>query len=105
MKLNIKTKNFELTEAIREYVQIKMDYLDKFVSEWASEGGVEVEFEAAKETNHHNKGDIYYAEANLIVPGKTIRAERNADDLHAAIDAVKDILAEQVKEYKEQIRD
>jgi putative sigma-54 modulation protein len=104
MKVNIKTKNFELTEAIREYVQIKMDYLDKFVSDWASEGGVEVEFEAAKETNHHNKGDIYYAEANLIVPGKTIRAERNADDLHVAIDAVKDILAEQVKEYKEQTR-
>jgi putative sigma-54 modulation protein len=104
MKVNIKTKNFELTEAIREYIQTKMDYLDKFVSDWEKDGGVEVDFEAAKDTNHHNKGNIYYAEANLIVPGKTIRVEKNADDLHAAIDEVKEVLANEIKEYKEQSR-
>ncbi|MDD4930944.1 MAG: ribosome-associated translation inhibitor RaiA [Candidatus Colwellbacteria bacterium] len=103
MKVNIKTKNFELTEAIREYIETKMEHLNKLTSDWSIEGSAELDFEVAKETQHHNKGDVYYAEANLKVPGKLIRAEKNSDDLHAAIDSVKDILAEQIKEYKEKL--
>jgi ribosomal subunit interface protein len=101
MKTNITTKNFELTPSIKEYIEEKMDYLDKFTGEWASAGGVELDFEAGRTTNHHNKGQVYYAEANLKVPGKMIRAQKNSDDLHAAIDAVKEVLAEEIKEYKE----
>jgi ribosomal subunit interface protein len=101
MKTNITTKNFELTPSIKEYIEEKMDYLDKFTGDWASLGGVELDFEAGRTTNHHNKGDVYYAEANLKVPGKMIRAQKNGDDLHAAIDAVKEVLAEEIKEYKE----
>jgi putative sigma-54 modulation protein len=101
MKINITTKNFELTPSIREYIEEKMDYLDKFVEGWSSTGGVELDFDAGRETNHHNKGQVYYAEANLKVPGKMIRAQKRAEDLHAAVDAVKEVLAEEIKEYKE----
>ncbi|MFA4999381.1 MAG: ribosome-associated translation inhibitor RaiA [Parcubacteria group bacterium] len=101
MKINITTKNFELTPAIKDYIDDKMDYLDKFVEEWAGTGGVELDFDAGRTTNHHNKGQVYYAEANLKVPGRMIRARKESEDLHAAIDAVKEILAQEIKEYKE----
>ncbi|MFA5053430.1 MAG: ribosome-associated translation inhibitor RaiA [Parcubacteria group bacterium] len=101
MKINIITKNFELTPAIREYIEGKMDYLDRFVEKWAMTGGVELDFDAGRTTNHHNKGQVYYAEANLKIPGKLIRVRKENEDLHAAIDAVKEILAQEIKEYKE----
>ena len=104
MKINITTKNFELTPAIREYIETKMDYLDRFVEGWATEGGVELDFDAGRDTNHHNKGQVYYAEANLKVPGTMLRVKKSAEDLHVAIDAVKDVLAEQIKEYKDKNR-
>ncbi|MDD5098745.1 MAG: ribosome-associated translation inhibitor RaiA [Candidatus Colwellbacteria bacterium] len=104
MKVNIKTKNFELTEALRDYIQEKMDYLDRLVSEWEKEGGVEMDFEAAKDTMHHNKGKVYYAEANLSVPGKVIRASKNGENLHSAIDEVKEVLAGEIKKYKERVK-
>jgi putative sigma-54 modulation protein len=105
MKINITTKNFDLTPAIREYIQDKMDSLDKFVEEWTMTGSVEADFDAGRTTNHHNKGNIYYAEVNLKVPGKLLRAQKTEEDLHAAIDAVKEVLAEEIKEYKEKLRD
>ncbi len=78
-----------------------MNYLDKFVGEWASTGGVELDFDAGRDTNHHNKGPVYYAEANLKVPGKMIRVRKKEEDLHAAVDSVKEVMAEAIKEYKE----
>ncbi len=101
MNINIKAKGFDLTPAIREYTEEKMSHIERFVQKWDMEGGVELNFEVAKTTGHHNKGDVFYAEANLKVPGKLLRAEKEAEDLHAAIDAVKDMLAEEVKQYKE----
>lgn len=101
MNLNIKTKNFELTPSIRTYIEEKVEYIDRLIKTLDSTGACEMNFEAGKESNHHNKGAIFYAEANLKVPGKLIRVKKTNEDLHAAIDEVKQVLAEEVKEYKE----
>ncbi len=101
MKIDIKAKNFDLTDAIKGYIDEKMSYFDKFFEEESKEGSVEMTFEVAKTTNHHENGQIYYAEANLSVVGEIIRAEKGADDLYAAIDEVKDALAQGVRKFKE----
>lgn len=101
MNLNIKTKNFELTPSIRTYIEEKVGSLDKLLESLNETGACEMDFEAGKENNHHNKGVVFYAEANLVVPGRLIRVRKDNEDLHAAIDAVKQVLLEQVKEYKE----
>ncbi len=101
MKINIKAKNFELTPAIKGYVEEKMSYLDRLMGDIDILGAVSLDFEVGKTTMHHNKGGVFYAEANLHVPKRTIRAAKTDDDLHAAIDEVKEVLAREVKEYKE----
>lgn len=104
MKINITVKNFELTPSIKEYIEKKMSVLDKLITKWVETGSAEINFDAGRTTKHHHKGMIYYAEANLQVPGKMIRAKRTSDDLHAAIDATRDILAEELKEYKGKLK-
>lgn len=101
MNIHILTKNFELTPSIKEYIENKMNSLTKFMKEWIAVDSVEISFEVGRSTRHHNKGNVYYAEANMKIPGGMIRAEKSADDLRLAIDAVKEILSREIKEYKE----
>lgn len=101
MNIHILTKNFELTSSIKEYIENKMNSLTKFMKEWIEADSVEISFEVGRSTRHHNKGDVYYAEANIKIPGGMIRAQKSAEDLHLAIDAVKEILSRKIKKHKE----
>ncbi len=61
---------------------------------------VEVWVEIGRTTRHHQKGDIFRAEAQMRFPGKSIRAESERDDLKLAITEVKDELQRELKKYK-----
>ena len=98
MKINLKTKNFEITPSIRAYLQEKLNAMDKFLQNNES---IFAEVELAKTTNHHKKGDIFRAEVNLTMPGRLIRAVAERWELHAAIDAVKDELQREITMNKE----
>ncbi len=98
MQINIKATNIELTPEIKDYVQEKMDMLEKYL------GNVQVinaDFEVAMTTRHHNKGKIFRAEANLNVQGDLLRVEKTEKDLFKAIDKVKDHLTRSIRRYKE----
>ena len=56
--------------------------------------------EIEKETKHHRKGDIFRAEARVHLPGKTLVAISERDDLKLAIVEVKDELQQEIKKYK-----
>lgn len=102
MKINIKSKNLELTPAIKSYAQEKMDMLEKYL------GSIQVvncDFEVEKTTNHHQKGNIFRAEANLEVPGELLRVEKEEEDLYKAIDKVKDHLMRSIRRYKQKKED
>jgi len=102
MQINIKATNIELTPEIKDYVQEKMDMLEKYL------GSVQVinaDFEVAMTTRHHNKGKIYQAEANIEVPGDLLRVEKTEKDLYKAIDKVKDHLMYSIVRYKEKMID
>ena len=98
MKIKIKATNLELTPAIKEYVETKMTMLNKYLSGITP---VLCEFEVSLTTNHHLKGEIFRAEANLSFPGQMLRVEKTEKDLYKAIDKVKDHLGPMIKKYKE----
>ena len=98
MQLNIRAINPELTEKIKNYIQLKADMLEKFLG---SIQALNADFEVELTTEHHLKGGIYHAEMNLEVPGELLRVEKTEKDLFKAIDKVKDHMALVIKKYKE----
>lgn len=83
-----------LTTAIKNYIQKKLDRLEKF-----HERIVEVRAEVESD-EHHHRGFIFRFEVNLTIPHQMLRAETVAEDLYAAIDMVKDDLELQLRKIK-----
>lgn len=101
MIINIKATKLDLTPAIKEYIEIKIGSLDKFLKKFEIKSEVEVSVEIARTTRHHHKGDIFYAEANLRIGKTLLRAEDTDWDIRVAVDKVKDRLGQEIKKYKE----
>lgn len=98
MHINIKSTKIELTPNIKDYVQEKVDMLEKYLG---SVKPTNCDFELALDGASRNNGDIYRAELNLEVPGELLRVEKVEDDIFKAIDKVKDHMARSIKKYKE----
>jgi ribosomal subunit interface protein len=103
MQINLKTKDMELTDAIRQYVEEKMLSVSKIADEYDQAAMVDVE--VGKSTRHHNKGPYMRAEMNLEFLGNVFRSEQEREDLYEAIDTAKDDLRRQVVEHKERAQD
>jgi len=100
MKNNIKTVDISLTPAISEYLNKKLAHLDKFVSPEHKEE-VMCYVDLGKTTNHHKTGeDLFKAEFTVHIGGKSFRATAEKDDLYAALDAVNDEMAEELRSFK-----
>ncbi|MBI1907939.1 ribosome-associated translation inhibitor RaiA [Candidatus Uhrbacteria bacterium] len=92
--------NMEVTEAIRAYVEQKLQSLEKFCERY---NPCDVSADVGKTSEHHNKGKIFRAEFTMSIPGTTLRAESVEEDLYAAIDVAKDDLKRQLIERKERM--
>jgi putative sigma-54 modulation protein len=102
MKINLKATKLEMTEAIENYVQDKMDLLEKYL------GNIQVinfDVEVERIIGGQNKGDIFRTEVNIEVPHDLLRVEKTEDDLYKAIDKVRDHLEDVIVKYKEKTRD
>ncbi|MCF7860509.1 ribosome-associated translation inhibitor RaiA [Patescibacteria group bacterium] len=102
MNINLKASNLELTPAIHEYVQTKVDMLEKYLGDIQV---VNCDFEVEKAVGGQNKGEIYRAEINLQIPRELLRVDKTEADLYKAIDKVKDHMEEMIISYKEKLRD
>lgn len=96
MKIRIQGTNMELTLPIREYAEKKILSLEKFCDKI-----ITADIDVGMNSKHHLKGDVYYAEVNLGVPGKLIRVVKEGSDLYKAIDKVKDHLKVELQKMKE----
>lgn len=85
----------ELTDAIRQYLESKLNSLSKFMH--ADENSVICDAELEAMTSH-SSDEIFRAEVNCEVSGEMIRAEASNADLYAAIDAIHDELSRQLRE-------
>ena len=98
MKTNIKATSMQLTAAISEYLAKRLSALDKFVD--AADDSAMCYVEVGKVSKHHKSGDVFRAEINLHIGGKSFRAEAEESDLYAAIDKVKDEMVAELRTSK-----
>lgn len=102
MEVKLKASRLEITDAIRDYFQEKMDMLEKYLGEVVV---IHCDAEIEKAIGGQHKGQIFRAEVNLHVPQEILRVEKTEKDLYKAIDKVKDHLEIMINKYKEKQRD
>lgn len=96
MKLVIQGKNIEITDAIRDYVNQKVE---KAVSHFESlTTEVDVNLSVARNPRINPKQT---AEVTIYANGTVIRSEESSEDLYASIDLVADKIARRLRKYKE----
>lgn len=100
--LTIHCKDFELTNAIKEYAEDKVSALAKYLSEDGD--AVKYNLRLGKTSNSHNAGKIFYAELGIAVPHKHYDARIEAEDTYASIDLLKDEMAEIIKNHRDKLR-
>ncbi|WP_295620640.1 ribosome-associated translation inhibitor RaiA [Chamaesiphon sp. GL140_3_metabinner_50] len=96
MKLVLQSKNIEITDAIRDYVNQKIEkavsHFDQIVT------GLDVNLSVAK---NPRIAASQVAEVTIYANGATIRAEEASEHLYASIDLVADKISRQLRKYKE----
>lgn len=100
MHINIKATNFELTPAVREYVEKKVNGLEKFIHR--TDESVQAWVEIGRTTTHHLKGAVYRAEIQIHIPhyGKGVRAEATGETINEAIDGAHDQIKLELEKAK-----
>jgi putative sigma-54 modulation protein len=99
MNLTISGHHLELTPAIREYVQTKLERIQRHFDH-VIDIAVILTVEKLPEKEKRQKAEI-----NLHVRGKDLHVESIAQDLYAAIDTLIDKLDRQVIKYKTKMQD
>jgi ribosome hibernation promoting factor len=98
VRLQVKGKNVEVTDSIREYAQEKLGKLDRQLAD-----PTRVELELAVEPNPRISAN-HVAEATIWTKGPVLRAREASADHKASIDQLVDKLERQVKRYREKRR-
>ena len=98
MNIKITGVHLVITDAIKDYVNDRLGSLSKYSKE---SGGMRIDVELCKTTAHHNNGDVFQAEAHAHHMGEIINVKSVRDDLYAAIDELKDMLAREFTEKKD----
>ena len=98
MRINIKATKIELNQEIKDYIQEKMDMLDKYLGKVVP---THCDVKIGLAVGGQQSGDIYNCEVNLDLPGELITVEKTEKELFKAIDKVKDHLEISIKKYKE----
>ena len=98
MRLQVKGKNVEVTDSIREYAEEKLSKLERQLAD-----PTRVELELAVERNP-SISQNHVAEATIWTKGPILRAREASADHKASIDQLVDKLERQVKRYREKRR-
>ena len=98
MQIEVKGRNFHVTEELRENVTRRFDKVARQVSELAV-----LQIELCEEKNPANPVS-QVAEATLHLKGVTLRSREAARDMPHAINLVSDDIARQVKRHREKRR-
>lgn len=99
MNLTISGHHLEVTPAIRDYVQSKLERIKRHFDQ-VIDIAVILTVDNLKEKDKRQKAEI-----NLRLSGKTVYVESLAHDLYAAIDALVDKLDRQVMKHKTKIQE
>ncbi|MGU3471492.1 ribosome hibernation-promoting factor, HPF/YfiA family [Paenibacillus sp. D51F] len=94
MNYNIRGQNIQVTDAMREYVEKKLNRLEKY-------------FDAPLNTDSNvtmavHKGR-HGVEVTIPMTGVILRAEEKSPDMYASVDTVVDKLERQIRKYKTKV--
>ncbi|MBZ8179672.1 MAG: ribosome-associated translation inhibitor RaiA [Oscillatoria sp. PMC 1051.18] len=96
MKLLIQGNNIVVTDAIRDYVQQKLEKAVQHFQNITTK--VDVHLSVARNPRISNN---QAAEVTVYANGRVIRAQVSSENLYASIDMVADKIARQLRKYKE----
>lgn len=85
----------DLTDALKQYAQKKIEALERFVPEH-ERTEIVVWVEMGKTTDHHAKGKIFSCEIHFDTPRHNWIAHDTTEDLYAAIDRAADKIKRQL---------
>lgn len=95
MRLQVKGKNVEVSDALRGYAEEKLSKLARHLDD-----ATRLELELAVERNP-SKPASQVAEATVWTKGPVLRARESSDDMKASIDLLADKLERQARRYRE----
>jgi len=98
MNLQVKGRNLEVSDQIRQYAEEKLGKLDRLVKD-----PTRIELELAVEKNP-SISDNQIAEATVWTKGPVLRARETSADMKASIDQLVSKLERQVKRYRDKRR-
>lgn len=101
MIINIKGTNLDLTPAIKEYIEMRVAPLEKYLGKTELGTDITARVEIGRTTRHHGKGDVYRAEINFDTTQNIARVEKEGDDVRATIDEAVSALKNSLVKYKE----
>lgn len=93
MKIQIRGKNIELTNALKNYVEDKISKIEKYFTDAFIEAQVGLEVEKER----------HIVEVTITVDGLLLRGEEASGDMYASIDGVIEKLERQVRKHKTRI--
>ena len=89
MKLKLKTKNTQITDALNDYVYKRLGKLEKYFTDEMT-GTITLIVE---------QHSLHKVEATIPIGGYILRAEAQINDMYASIDAVEEKLERQICKY------
>jgi putative sigma-54 modulation protein len=92
--LQIYTRNLELTDRLRDYVEAKVSKLQRYLPNLDS---IRVDL---SESNARDNTRRMVAQITIYVPKAILRAEERAGDIFSAVDSVMDKMSRRVERYK-----
>jgi putative sigma-54 modulation protein len=99
MDVSIFTRNMEMTPHLSEYVDQKVEKLDRYLPS-IDEARMDLTVENTRSAAHSQ-----VAQLTVRVRGKILRAEERTQDMFASIDAVLDKMYRQIARYKGKRKD
>ena len=91
MRFNLKVTDISITSDIREYLNKKLQSLEKLFD--FDDPAVIVDVELGRATRHHEKGDVFFAEITIHRGKESFRAVENGSQMMSAIDGMRDAIA------------
>ena len=95
LKFNIRGENIEVTPAIREYVENKVEKVERYFNE-----GVDANANVNLKVYNDKQTKV---EVTIPMKNVTLRAEERHDDMYAAIDLIVDKLERQIRKHKTKV--
>lgn len=95
LQFNIRGENIEVTPAIREHIEKKVEKIERYFTDGANATAM-----VNLKSYNHNQTKV---EVTIPMKNLTLRAEERHDDMYAAIDLIVSKLERQIRKYKTKV--